>query len=68
MENAWFFMRDAPPEDVGGEGGYDEFLKIVNDKNHPDQAHMVNWGTMQGYNKFNLKEINWWLGKEARFS
>ncbi|MDQ0482507.1 plasmid pRiA4b ORF-3 family protein [Guptibacillus hwajinpoensis] len=59
---------DTPPEDVGGEGGYDEFLKIVNDKNHPDHAHMVNWGTMQGYKKFDLKEINWRLGKVERFS
>ncbi|WP_377887570.1 plasmid pRiA4b ORF-3 family protein [Alkalihalobacillus sp. R86527] len=52
---------NAPPEDVGGEGGYEEFLKIIDDESHPDHEHMVNWGEMQGYEKFDLREINWRL-------
>lgn len=33
----------APPEDVGGIGGYAEFLDIYNDPNHPEHEHMKDW-------------------------
>ncbi len=49
---------NAPPEDCGGESGYDEFLKIMADEQHPDHESMSQWGRMQGYRDFNLSEIN----------
>ncbi|MFC0272259.1 plasmid pRiA4b ORF-3 family protein [Metabacillus herbersteinensis] len=48
----------APPEDVGGEPGYEEFLHIIGDKNHQDYEHMVNWGRRQGYREFDVEEVN----------
>ncbi|MGD6969310.1 plasmid pRiA4b ORF-3 family protein [Rossellomorea vietnamensis] len=54
----------APPEDVGGEPGFEEFLRVINDKSHPENEHLAGWGEMQGYETFNLNEINWGLKKE----
>lgn len=53
----------APPEDVGGEGGFEEFLHIIGDPNHPDQEEMMNWGKSQGYQPFDRDKINRWLKK-----
>ncbi|WLR41543.1 plasmid pRiA4b ORF-3 family protein [Bacillus carboniphilus] len=49
---------NSPPEDVGGEPGYEDFLKIIEDKDHPEHDEMVNWGKMQGYKEFDLNQIN----------
>lgn len=49
---------NAPPEDVGGEGGYEEFLDVIADERHPDHEEMKAWGRMQGYQDVNIKEIN----------
>lgn len=54
---------DTPPEDVGGEGGYEEFLKIIADENHPEYKTMAEWGRQQGYKKLDLDEINFGLEK-----
>ncbi|QSZ27783.1 plasmid pRiA4b ORF-3 family protein [Aceticella autotrophica] len=35
---------NAPPEDVGGEFGYEEFLNIISDKNDPEYEDMMAWG------------------------
>jgi len=35
--------RHRPPEDVGGTGGYDMFLKTIRDSNHPEHEHMLIW-------------------------
>ncbi|MCA0172171.1 plasmid pRiA4b ORF-3 family protein [Bacillus sp. RAR_GA_16] len=51
----------APPEDVGGEGGFEEFLHIIRDPNHPDYEHMMNWGLSQGYKPFNREMVNYRL-------
>ncbi len=48
----------APPEDVGGESGYKQFLQIVSDPTHPEYQHMRNWGMYQGYQEFDMKLIN----------
>lgn len=48
----------APPEDVGGEGGYEAFLEAFNDETHPDHAFMKRWVMTQGYEAFNLDMIN----------
>lgn len=49
---------NAPPEDVGGEGGYEEFLAIIADQNHPDYNYMESWGRSQGYKDFDIEMIN----------
>ncbi|WP_338449761.1 plasmid pRiA4b ORF-3 family protein [Niallia oryzisoli] len=48
----------APPEDVGGEGGFEEFLAVISDPKHPDYFQTSEWGLFQGYNEFNLDRIN----------
>ncbi|BEP27847.1 plasmid pRiA4b ORF-3 family protein [Helicovermis profundi] len=48
----------APPEDVGGSYGYDEFLEITNDNNNPKQEGMLEWGKSLGYGEFNIEDIN----------
>ncbi|WP_335871116.1 plasmid pRiA4b ORF-3 family protein [Bacillus sp. 2205SS5-2] len=49
---------NAPPEDVGGEPGYEEFIRIIGDETHPDYEHMVSWGRGQGYREFDMKDVN----------
>jgi len=48
----------TPPEDVGGEYGYEEFLKILANPAHPEYEHMVEWGRMQHYQDFAIDYIN----------
>ncbi|SDI41590.1 plasmid pRiA4b ORF-3 family protein [Natribacillus halophilus] len=50
---------NAPPEDVGGEGGYEEFLNIMADEHHPDHTEMLRWGRFQGYKDVDIEKINW---------
>lgn len=33
----------CPPEDIGGVWGYQEFLEIVKDKDHPEREEMMEW-------------------------
>ncbi len=33
----------APPEDVGGTSGYESFLEIYQDPQHPDYLHIKTW-------------------------
>jgi hypothetical protein len=35
--------RACPPEDVGGVGGYAEFLEVMADPSHPDHEGMLEW-------------------------
>jgi hypothetical protein len=49
---------NTPPEDVGGEGGYEEFLAITSDENHPEYKFMVSWGMRQGYHDFDIEMVN----------
>ncbi|AEM78237.1 plasmid pRiA4b ORF-3 family protein [Thermoanaerobacter wiegelii] len=49
---------NAPPEDVGGEFGYDKFLEIIPDKNNPEYEGTLVWGEYQGYKDFNISEVN----------
>ena len=35
--------RSCPPEDVGGIGGYMDFLQAYQDKDHPEHAAYVEW-------------------------
>lgn len=49
---------DAPPDDVGGEGGFTDFLTAVNDKNNPEHENMTEWGKMQKFKRFDIDKIN----------
>lgn len=49
----------CPPQDVGGVGGYDEFLAALADPSHPEHAHMKEWiGRPFDPCAFDLDEIN----------
>jgi hypothetical protein len=49
---------NTPPEDVGGENGYEEFLEIISDVNNPEYDSMLAWGKSQGYKKFDVEMVN----------
>jgi len=49
---------NTPPEDVGGEYGYEEFLRVLADPTDVDYEHMVTWGRMQKYRDFDMAIIN----------
>ncbi len=44
----------CPPEDVGGLGGYEEFLIAWNDPKHPEHESMHQWGESQHYREFDI--------------
>jgi Plasmid pRiA4b ORF-3-like protein len=56
--------RNCPPEDIGGPGGYEYFVSIINNPEHEEFEHMMRWTTeVTGQHEFdpehfNLKEIN----------
>jgi len=49
---------ETPPEDVGGETGYEDFLNIIRNKNHPQHSNMLTWSKSQGHEKFDIKKVN----------
>lgn len=54
--------RNCPPEDCGGIWGYQEFLKAINDKNHPEHKEQLEWaGGEFDPEEFDLDEINSFL-------
>jgi len=48
-------VGNAPPEDVGGIGGYAEFLEAINDPDHLEHKSMIDWGKMQRYRDFDIE-------------
>lgn len=50
-----------PPEDVGGENGFEEFIKIRDDKNHPEYEGMKIWSEELSEKDRTIEEINRWL-------
>ena len=56
--------RHRPPEDVGGIGGYENFLEAINNPNHPEYDDMLVWAEKDtGGRKFDpehfyLNEVN----------
>lgn len=50
--------NNAPPEDVGGMHGFDEFQRIYEDENDPDHMNTVAWAEEQLYRDYDLDRIN----------
>ena len=49
---------DAPPEDVGGEGGFEDFLLVLADSKHEEHEHFKTWGESQGFEHFSVDAAN----------
>ncbi|QAA32133.1 plasmid pRiA4b ORF-3 family protein [Clostridium manihotivorum] len=49
---------DAPPEDVGGVDGYQEFLRVMADAEDPEYEDLINWARYQGYESFDIESAN----------
>jgi len=49
----------CPPEDVGGVSGYDHFLEVINDPQHPEHEEMNDW-CEPGFDPsvFDVKAVN----------
>ncbi|WP_446737773.1 plasmid pRiA4b ORF-3 family protein [Rhodoblastus sp. 17X3] len=57
----------APPEDVGGEPGFDHFLGVMADPNHPEHAEACEWnGDVFNPNDISEGEIIVRVGKLAK--
>jgi hypothetical protein len=56
--------RACPPEDCGGVWGYDNLLKILKNRKHPEHRSMMEWlGRPFDAEAFDLAETNIWLRK-----
>jgi hypothetical protein len=49
---------ERPPEDVGGEGGYEVYLRIMADVNHPEHEDMKTWAVNQKERNIRQEKIN----------
>ncbi len=56
--------RERPPEDVGGIGGYTDFIGIISDNKHPERQEMLDWaekdtrGRIYDPEYFNKNEVD----------
>lgn len=48
----------APPEDIGGYPGFESFLTIYHDANHPDHEHVKRWAYKQRFEEYDPLDIN----------
>ncbi|RKD21057.1 hypothetical protein BEP19_15375 [Ammoniphilus oxalaticus] len=51
-------IGERPPEDVGGEGGFQYYLDIMADENDPEYEEMKEWAEGQRERKFSKETIN----------
>lgn len=59
--------RSAPPEDVGGSSGYEEFLEALFDPSHEEHEHMKSWvGRPFHPSAFSVDEANERLRKKLK--
>ena len=49
---------DAPPEDVGGAWGFEDFLHVIADESNPEHEDLSKWGKSQGFEHFSLDAVN----------
>ncbi|MGM0603880.1 MAG: plasmid pRiA4b ORF-3 family protein [Bacillota bacterium] len=47
----------APPEDVGGVGGFDEFMRIISNPDHEEYDSMLEWAESQRFKEYDPEEI-----------
>lgn len=56
--------RACPPDDCGGIGGYDELLKALKNRKHPDHKNMKEWlGRPFDPELFDVAKTNRWLSR-----
>ena len=56
--------RACPPEDCGGIGGYENLLKILKNRKHPEHKSMKEWlGRPFDAEVFDVAKTNLWLRK-----
>lgn len=48
----------APPEDVGGPPGYEEFLRVYHDPTHPDYLTTYAWAESMSYLPLDMDRVN----------
>ena len=51
-------LGNAPPEDVGGAGGYGHFIDAYYDHTHPEHDDVVAWSEIVNYCEFDIDKIN----------
>ena len=51
-------MGDAPPEDVGGSGGYAELLRVLADPKDPEYEHLKQWSEGMHWSSFDIENTN----------
>lgn len=49
---------ERPPEDVGGEFGFNEYLRILSDATDPEHEDMKMWAASQKERPFTVEQIN----------
>jgi hypothetical protein len=49
---------NRPPEDVGGIGGYQEYLEIMKNPDDPRYLELQRWSQAQGYLDVDIEIIN----------
>lgn len=50
-------IGDAPPEDVGGESGFEHFTRVMAARDHPEHGDWRQWAQGQRYTKYDPVEI-----------
>jgi hypothetical protein len=47
----------APPEDVGGVGGFSEFMEIISNPDHEEYESMLEWAESQRFKEYDPEKI-----------
>ncbi len=58
---------ERPPEDVGGSGGYEEYMRIMADDTDPEHESMKIWSESQKERKMSPEKINNRLKRSIRW-
>ena len=59
-------VGNTPPEDVGGESGYENFREIVANPKHHEYQEILAWAQGQRYQNFGLDAVNRRLAKSLK--
>ena len=57
---------DAPPEDVGGSGGFADFLEIISDPNNYEYEHTISWVKSVRWKPFDFDTIAWRINRNYK--